>query len=144
MSGLYLGIDHLGIAVNDLTAAQATYCELLGFAHLGAEELPERGLGVVMLACGDSRLELLGARREDSEISASLARRGEGLHHLAVRVANLEQALADLSGRGARLIDTRPRNGAHGTRVAFVHPKGAHGVLLELVEQPAGHGETHE
>ncbi len=142
MAGPYLGIDHLGIAVGDLTAARQTYRDLLGFTELGLEELPARGLAVAMLGCGESRLELLAATRADAEISTFLARRGEGLHHVAVRVADLDRTLAQLAHAGVRLIDTTAKPGAHGSRVAFVHPKGTHGVLLELVEQPGADGET--
>lgn len=131
-----LGIDHLGVAVSDLQRAEQTYSDELGFTITGGEELPERGLAVKFVDLGGSRIELIAPLREDSEISGFLAKRGEGLHHVCVRVADLEAALADMKARGARLIDETPKPGADGTRVAFIHPKGTHGVLIELVEKP--------
>lgn len=132
----YLGIDHLGVAVRDIESAQATYQDVLGFVPKGVETLPDRGLTVCMVETGNSRLELLAPTRENSEISRFLERRGEGLHHVCLRVENIEQALKQLKDRGARLIDDKPRPGAHGTQVAFLHPKGSCGVLIELVEIP--------
>jgi methylmalonyl-CoA/ethylmalonyl-CoA epimerase len=139
----YLAIDHLGIVVKDLEAAARTYGETLGFTVEGGEELPARGLAVRFVDAGNSRLELIAPTRGDSEVSGFLDKRGEGLHHVCLRVDDLEAALRDLEARGARLIDATPKAGAHGTKVAFLHPKGAHGVLIELVEHPktgAPHG----
>jgi methylmalonyl-CoA/ethylmalonyl-CoA epimerase len=133
----FLGIDHIGVAVQDLEQAVHTYRDVLGFTVDGGETLADRGLEVRFASVGDSRLELIAATRADSEISGFLAKRGEGLHHICVRVADLERTLSELKARGARLIDETPRRGAHDRRIAFVHPKGACGVLLELVELPA-------
>ncbi len=135
MANGFCGIDHIGIAVRDLAAAKAAYLAL-GFPVSEGEGLPERGLEVVFVDTGAGRLELLAPMRPDSEISRFLAQRGEGLHHVCVRVADLDAKLAELTAHGARLIDATPRPGAHGARVAFVHPKSAAGVLLELAEQP--------
>ncbi|MBI5508501.1 MAG: methylmalonyl-CoA epimerase [Deltaproteobacteria bacterium] len=129
-----LGVDHVGVAVADLEKATTTYRDLLGFEIAGGETLETRGLAVRFVTVGDSRIELIAPTRADSEVSRFLAKNGEGLHHVAVRVHDLDAALRDLKARGAKLIDETPRPGAHQTRVAFVHPKGAHGVLLELVE----------
>jgi methylmalonyl-CoA/ethylmalonyl-CoA epimerase len=137
MSADYLGIDHLGIAVNNLEAATATYRDLLGFKVLGGEVLEDRGLEVTFIDTGSARIELLGPRRPDSEVSGFLSKRGEGIHHVCVRVANIEQALEGLKARGASIVGKGIQSGAHGTRVAFIHPKGSHGVLIELVEKPA-------
>ncbi len=134
MTDSYRGIDHLGVAVRDLDAAVATYRDVLGFSVTGRERLDDRGLEVAFVDTGSGRIELIAPTREGSEVSAWLEKRGEGLHHLCVAVADIEAKLADLKARGARLIDQQPKRGAHGTRVAFVHPKGASGVLLELVE----------
>lgn len=138
MSEPYSGIDHLGVAVRDLEAAVATYRDVLGFNVTGRDHLEDRGLDVAFVDTGSGRIELIAPSREGSEISSYLEKRGEGLHHLCVRVADLDATLAKLLERGARMIDTKPKAGAHGTRVAFVHPKGAAGVLLELVEHKHG------
>ncbi len=129
-----LGIDHLGVVVADLERAVETYNQTLGFAVTGGEELPERGLAVRFVDLGNSRIELIAPTRDDSEVSGFLRKRGEGLHHVCLRVADIDAALADMRDRGAHLIDTAARPGAEGSRVAFVHPKGTHGVLIELVE----------
>ena len=136
MTSRFLGLDHVGIAVADLDAAVRTYRDVLGFDVQGGEALPERGLDLRFAELGASRIELLGATRPDSEISGFLRKRGEGIHHLCVRVHDLDALLTELRERGATLIDPVPRSGAHGRRVAFVHPKGAHGVLWELSEEP--------
>lgn len=134
MTAPYRGIDHIGVAVKDLNAAVATYRDMLGFTVSGRETIEARGLEVAFVETGTGRIELIAPTRPDSEVSGFLEKRGEGLHHCCVRVANIESTLADLKARGARLIDERPRPGAHDTKVAFVHPKGSNGVLLELVE----------
>jgi methylmalonyl-CoA/ethylmalonyl-CoA epimerase len=136
MAEEFLGIDHLGVVVQDLAEAEATYRDILGFTVSGGETLPERGLEVRFVETGNSRIELIAPTREDSEVSGFLHKRGEGIHHICVRVANIEQAIAKMKERGARLINDTPQPGAHGTRVAFIHPKGTHGVLMELVEHP--------
>jgi methylmalonyl-CoA/ethylmalonyl-CoA epimerase len=138
MQPCYLGIEHLGLVVADLDRAIATYRDALGFPVSGSEELPARGLRVAFVDTGSARLELLAPTRPDAEVSAFLAKRGEGLHHLALRVADLDAALQALAERGVRLVDDQPRPGAGGTRVAFVHPKATHGLLLELVEERTG------
>lgn len=132
----YLGIDHLGIAVGEIDAARDLYGRILGFAISGQERLVQRGIDICFVETGNARLELLAPFTADSEIAGFLARRGEGIHHLCVRVADIESAVATLRERGARLIGEGVQAGAHGTRVAFIHPKSTHGVLLELVETP--------
>lgn len=124
-------IDHVGIAVTDLSLALQTYITTLGFKLLSREVLPERGIEVAMLEGG---IELVAPLREGSEVSRFLDKRGEGLHHLAVRVPDVAQALTDMARRGATLIDQKPRQGAHQTLVGFLHPRGCHGVLIELVQ----------
>lgn len=131
-----MGVDHLGIAVRDLEDATATYRDILGFPVQGGESLPERGLDVTFIDAGNARIELIAASRDDSEVSAFLAKRGEGIHHICVRVRDMDVALASLQERGAKLIGESPKPGAHGRLVAWVHPKGAHGVLMELVQIP--------
>lgn len=134
MQAILLGIDHLGVAVRDLNQAARTYGETLGFELGGGETLPDRGLEVRFVNAGATRVELIAPTRDDSEVSRFLDKRGEGVHHICFRVDDIEAALAGMKERGARLIDETPKRGAEGHKVAFIHPKGAHGVLIELVE----------
>lgn len=127
-------IDHIGIAVKSLTASVKVYQEALGLKLTGYDQVDEQGVRVAMLNIGESRIELLEPTGPDSPIEKFMNKRGEGLHHIAVHVENLDEALERLKKSGTRLIDSEPRNGAHNTRVAFVHPAATHGVLLELVE----------
>ena len=127
-------IDHIGIAVKSLADAVQVYQNAVGLEVAGYDEVDEQGVRVAMLTIGESRIELLEPTGENSPIEKFMAKRGEGIHHIAVRVDNIEQALERLKASGARLIDTVPRRGAHNTRIAFIHPSSTHGVLLELVE----------
>ena len=130
-------IDHIGIAVKSLTDALKVYENAIGLKVSGFDEVDDQGVRVAMLTIGESRIELLEPTGSDSPIEKFMAKRGEGIHHIAVRVDNIEQALERLKASGMRLIDQVPRRGAHNTRIAFIHPSSTHGVLLELVE----HGE---
>ena len=132
-----MNIDHIGIAVKSLSDAVKVYEELIGLKVSAYDQVDDQGVRVAMLPIGESRLELLEPITPESPIEKFLAKRGEGIHHIAVRVDNIEEALARFKAAGARLIDSTPRKGAHNTRIAFVHPASTHGVLLELVE----HGE---
>ena len=127
-------IDHLGIAVKAVADAAKMYETVLGLKVTGTDQVDDQGVKVAMIDIGESRFELLEATRPDSPIGKFVAKRGEGLHHVAVQVEDIEAALAQLKAAGVRLIDEAPRKGAHNTRVAFIHPAGTHGVLLELVE----------
>jgi methylmalonyl-CoA epimerase len=127
-------IDHVGLAVADLDAATAFYQRLLGVPPSHREEVPPDGVTAVFFDLGPSSLELLGSTRADSSLARFLERRGEGLHHLAYRVSDIEAELASWRGRGAELIDEHPRQGARGRLVAFIHPKSAGGVLTELCQ----------
>jgi len=127
-------IDHIGIAVKSLSEAVKVYREMIGLEVSGYDQVDDQGVRVAMLPAGDSRIELLEPITAESPIEKFLAKRGEGIHHIAVRVDNIEQALERFKAAGARLIDSTPRPGAHNTRIAFVHPASTHGVLLELVE----------
>ena len=126
-------IDHVGIAVKSLDEATKTY-EALGFEVEEIEEVAEQKVKVAMLPVGESRIELLEATSEDSAIAKFISSRGEGIHHIAINVENIEEALKKAKDAGLRLIDEKPRIGAGGKKVAFVHPKSTHGVLLEFVE----------
>jgi methylmalonyl-CoA epimerase len=127
-------IDHIGIAVKSAAEAAKIYESALGLNLSGVDEVDDQGVRVAMLAIGESRLELLEATRPDSPVGKFITKRGEGLHHIAVQVPNIEKALARLKAQGVRMIDETPRIGAHNTRVAFIHPSSTNGVLLELVE----------
>jgi len=127
-------IDHIGIAVKSLADAVKMYEDTIGLKVSGYDQVDDQGVRVAMLPVGDTRIELLEPIRPDSPIEKFMAKRGEGIHHIAVRVDNIEAALERFKAAGARLIDTSPRIGAHNTRIAFIHPASTHGVLLELVE----------
>ena len=126
-------IDHIGIAVESIESALAFYQNGLGMQLEDVEEVEEQGVKVAFLPAGDSALELLEPLNAESNMRKHLEKRGEGIHHICLEVDDLQKALDNLSEQGYRLIDEKPRKGAHG-QVAFVHPKSAHGVLIELVE----------
>lgn len=130
-------IDHIGIAVKSLAEAIKVYEDAMGLKVTGYDQVDDQGVRVAMLNIGESRIELLEPTGPDSPIEKFITKRGEGIHHIAVRVDNIEQALERLKSSGVRLVDSAPRRGAHNTRIAFIHPSSTHGVLLELVE----HGE---
>jgi methylmalonyl-CoA/ethylmalonyl-CoA epimerase len=127
-------VDHIAIVVEDLEAALGTYRDALGLTLDHVAEIPEQGVKAAFLPAGDGEIELLEPLSPESGIGKYLAKRGEGLHHICLEVDDIEMTLADLKARGAALIDETPKQGAHG-RIAFIHPKGAHGVLIELVER---------
>jgi len=129
-------LDHIGIAVNDLPASLAFFRDALGLHLEASEEIASQKVRAHFLSTGRSSLEMLEATAADSPIAKYLATRGPGIHHLALRVDDIDAVLAHLTGRGVRLIDERPRPGAEGALVAFIHPSAAHGVLVEL-KQPA-------
>ena len=128
-------IDHIGIATRGIDEAAKFYRDVLGLEVAETEEVPEQKVRVAMLPIGESRIELLEATSDDSPISRFLEKRGPGIHHIAVRVDDIQAALTDLKQKGARLIDQEPRRGAGGCLVAFVHPSSTGGVLLELVQK---------
>ena len=130
-------IDHIGIAVKSLSDAVKVYEQAVGLKLAGYDEVDEQGVRVAMLDIGESRIELLEPTRPDSPVEKFMTRRGEGIHHIAIRVDDIEQVLERLKTAGIRLIDEKPKQGAHNTRIAFIHPASTHGVLMELVE----HGE---
>lgn len=127
-------IDHVGLAVADLEAAAAFYERFLGAAPAHREEVSSDGVRTIFFDLGPSSLELLGSTRSESSIERFLAKRGEGLHHLAYLVSDIEAELARWRERGAELIDEQPRPGARGRLVAFIHPKSVGGVLTELCQ----------
>lgn len=126
-------LDHIGVAVNDLDAAVARYTQLMGFPPDRIEEVPTEKVRVAFFAVGESHVELLAATASDSPIAHFIAKRGEGVHHLAFRVNNLVATIAHYEKMGFTMVgNIRP--GAHGTQVAFLHPKTTLGTLIELVE----------
>jgi methylmalonyl-CoA epimerase len=128
-------IDHIGIATRGIDEAAKFYHDLLGLEVTEIEEVTEQKVRVAMLPVGESRVELLEATSVDSPISRFLEKRGPGIHHIALRVDDIQTTLANLKQRGVRLIDEAPRRGAGGCLVAFVHPSSTGGVLLELVQR---------
>jgi methylmalonyl-CoA/ethylmalonyl-CoA epimerase len=127
-------IDHIAIVVGNLDAALGVYRDALALPLDHVEVIPEQKVKIGFLPIGDSEIELLEPTDPDSGIGRYLAQRGEGLHHICVEVDDIAAALADLKARGVKLIDETPKRGAHG-QIAFIHPKGAHGVLVELVQR---------
>jgi methylmalonyl-CoA/ethylmalonyl-CoA epimerase len=134
-SDLFLDIDHVGIAVSDLDAAVADYRAALGLDPVHREIVEDQGVEEVLLRVGTSFVQLLAARGPETPVGKFLARRGEGLHHVGYRVGNVERALERLRAAGVPLVDEAPRTGSRGTTVAFAHPKGFRGVLVELVQE---------
>ena len=129
-------IDHIGIAVASLDEALKFWERSLGIKCTGVEEVAEQKVRTAFLPLGDTEVELLEATDPESPVAKFIEKRGEGIHHLAIRVENLEEALEKMKALGLRMIDEKPRYGAGGARIAFVHPKTAGGVLLELRERP--------
>ena len=130
-------IHHIAIAVHDLEAALAFYRDALGLEVTERREVPEEGVEIAFLPAGEGEIELLRPLNEASGVAQFLEKRGEGLHHICLAVQDIEAAMARLRAAGARLLSEKPRVNVHGTRYVFVHPKSAHGVLLELYEVPA-------
>ena len=133
-----LGVDHIGIAVSDLKEVGSFWGDILGLPANGEETVAEQKVTTGFFPTPNgSEIELLAATVETSPIAKFIEKNGgrEGIQHVALRVDNLEAALADLKAKGARLIDEKPRIGAGGAKIAFVHPKASHGVLLELCQR---------
>jgi methylmalonyl-CoA/ethylmalonyl-CoA epimerase len=128
-----LPLDHVAIAVESIAASLPLFESLAGAAGSPVERVESQGVAVTFVGSGDVRLELLEPLTADSTVARFLARRGQGLHHIAYRVDDLEATLSALSARGIELIDVVPRQGAGGHRVAFLHPRSTGGILIELV-----------
>jgi methylmalonyl-CoA/ethylmalonyl-CoA epimerase len=131
-------IDHIGIAVKNLENSIPFYRDQLGMVFEGTEEIAEQRVRVAFLKVGESRIELLEPTTPDSPVAKFLEKHGEGIHHLAYEVEDIEQALRDLAAQGVQLVDKLPRQGAHGSRIAFLHPRASGGVLTEIC-QGSGH-----
>jgi methylmalonyl-CoA epimerase len=130
-----LGIHHLGVAVEDLDEALATYRRLFGAELEQRASVPDQGVEAAAVKIGDGRVELLASLGEETPVGKFLANRGPGMHHVAYEVADIRSELERLEGEGAELIDSEPREGLFGLEVAFVHPDAVHGVLSEVVSR---------
>ena len=128
-------IHHVGIAVPDLDSAIDMYTTLFGAELVKRASNEKDGLAAAFLRAGEAEVELLQPLREDTPVGKFLARRGPGLHHIAVAVPDIEKAIAGARAQGLEMIDQEPRIGLHGTRIAFVHPRSVGGVLTEFVEE---------
>ena len=135
MSALFTRIDHVAVAVHDLDAAVEWYRTTFGAEPVHRERVAHDGVEEVLIRLGESYLQLLTPTRPDSPVARFLDRRGEGLHHVAYRVDDCAAALASAVAAGARPVDRVPRPGGRGTTVAFLHPAGAFGTLIELVQE---------
>lgn len=133
-------INHIGIAVRSIDARRPFYEGTLGAVYEGTEEVADQKVRVGFFRVGDVRLELLEPSDPTSTIAAFLDKKGEGVHHIAYTVEDIEARIAELQENGVRMIDQSPRKGAHHTRIAFVHPKSSCGVLTELCEPVSEHG----
>lgn len=128
-------VDHIGVAVEKLDAALAVYTGLLGLELHGTEVVEEQKVRTAFLPLGESEIELLESTDPEGPIGKFIAAKGQGMQHIAFRVEDIDAALAELKEKGVRLIDEKPRYGAGGARIAFLHPKATGGVLVELCER---------
>ena len=128
-------VNHIGIAVRNLEEAKKVFSEALGLPCVDEKTLPERGVEIAFLSSGNTTIELLEGIGPESTVSKFVEQRGPGIHHLCFEVDGIERVMKELSDDGVRLIDEKPRPGAEGKPVAFVHPKSTLGVLVELIEK---------
>jgi methylmalonyl-CoA/ethylmalonyl-CoA epimerase len=128
-------IDHLGIAVKSIDEGKKFYTDILGLTMVKTEVVEEQKVKTGFLPITDSELELLESTEPDGPVAKYIESRGEGIQHIAFRVENIDEALKELKEKGVRLINQEPRKGAGGARIAFIHPKETHGVLVELCEK---------
>lgn len=135
-------IDHLGIAVENLEKTIIFYEEILGLEKTGIETVTEQGVKIAFLTIGESKLELLEPLSEDSPVAKHIER-GQGLHHLAIQVKDIEAKVEQMREKGIKFLGEKPTRGAEGMKIIFIHPKSTDGVLLELCA-PAGEGENND
>jgi methylmalonyl-CoA/ethylmalonyl-CoA epimerase len=128
-------VNHIGIAVSNLEEAKKVFSDALGLPCVDEKTLPERGVRVAFLSSGNTTVELLEGIGPESAVSKFVEQRGPGIHHLCFEVDGIERVMKELADSGVRLIDEKPRPGAEGKPVAFVHPKSTLGVLVELIEK---------
>ena len=127
-------IDHIGIAVKDLQKGLENYEKILGLKCSGTEEISEQKVKIAMIPIQETNIELLEPMQDDRPIAKFIENKGEGFHHIAIQVENIEEELAKLKNADIRLIDEKYRIGAHGAKIAFIHPKSMGGLLVELVQ----------
>jgi methylmalonyl-CoA/ethylmalonyl-CoA epimerase len=130
-----LQIDHLGIAVGSIGEGKKLWTDVLGLAFAGSETVAEQKVTTGFFPVGESEIELLESTAPDGPVAKFIEKRGEGIQHVAFRVENIEDALEELKSKGIKLIDEKPRIGAGGARIAFLHPKSTNGILVELCER---------
>ncbi|OHD23081.1 MAG: methylmalonyl-CoA epimerase [Spirochaetes bacterium GWB1_59_5] len=128
-------VDHIGIAVSDLAESLKMYTDILGMTLHGTETVEEQKVKTAFLPLGETEIELLESTAPDGPIGKFIEARGQGIQHIAFRVDDIEAALAELKAKGVRLIDEKPRYGAGGAKIAFLHPKATGGVLIELCQK---------
>jgi methylmalonyl-CoA/ethylmalonyl-CoA epimerase len=128
-------IDHIGIAVKTIEQAGKFYTDMLGLMITNIENVADQKVNVAFLPITDTEVELLESTHPDGPVAKYIESRGEGVQHIAFRVENIEEALAELKAKGVRLIDEKPRKGAGGAKIAFIHPKETNGVLVEICER---------
>ncbi len=131
---MYKKVSHIGVAVKDLEKAKEVF-GTLGLEVEGEEVVEDQKVKVAFIPVGETRIELLEATSSDSPVARFIEKRGEGVHHLALGVDNVEAMLEELKAKGVRLVDEKPRRGAHNTLIAFLHPKSTGGLLLELCQE---------
>ena len=127
-------IEHIGIAVKNIEAANEVYKSLLGYKHYKTETVESEGVMTSFFKCGDSKIELLEPTMEDSPIAKFIQKRGEGIHHIAFGVSDIDAEVERLTKEGFRVLNEKPKKGADGKMVVFLHPKSSHGVLVELCQ----------
>ncbi len=132
---MFKKIDHIGVAVKNLENSLHLFKNILGMEYSGEEVVEEQNVKVAFLPIGESEVELLESTSPDGNIAKYIEKRGEGIHHIAFEVDDLNLMLEKLQQKGVRLIDKEPRYGAGGARIAFLHPKSTHGILIELCER---------
>lgn len=130
-----LKVDHIGIAVNSIEEVKKLYTDILGIPHAGSETVEEQKVTTAFFPVGDTEVELLESTSPQGPVAKFIEAKGQGVQHIAFRVDNIERALEELRAKGIRLIDEKPRKGAGGAKIAFLHPKSTFGVLVELSER---------
>ena len=130
-----LHIDHIGVAVNSNAEGKTFWSDILGLPYEGEETVAEQKVTTAFMPVGESEVELLESTEPGGPIGKFIEKKGQGVHHIAFRVENIDQALEELKAKGVQLIDETPRKGAGGARIAFLHPKATGGVLVELCER---------
>ena len=128
-------IEHIGIAVKNISEANKTYEKLLGYEHYKTENVDREGVTTSFFSCGESKIELLEATNSDSPIAKFIEKRGEGIHHIAFSVDNIKQEVERLKKEGFTILNEEPKKGADNKLVVFLHPKSANGVLIELCQE---------